>query len=143
MAQSSPALIEAENKDCRGVYTKWVLHLTEDGVCAHAFAAPIQTPPRADDRKMFIAYMLSASNHTISSHRTAKTIPSPSLLYEALSNTRLNNIANFLPCRFHRRASLGVHEGDCEIYKKNAMKQLGSRQWPGTWPAIQLMLRVQ
>ena len=62
MAQSSPALTDAEKRDRRAVYTKWVLHLTDEAVWAHGFATWHETALTADDGKMFIAYMLSEEN---------------------------------------------------------------------------------
>ena len=56
MAQSSPALADAEKRDRRAVYTK------EGSVWAHGFTTSHETALTAADGKMFIAYMLSEEN---------------------------------------------------------------------------------
>ena len=57
IAQSSPASTESENTDCRAIYTKWLSHLTEEDVWAHACTASLQKVPTSDDGKMSIDYM--------------------------------------------------------------------------------------
>ena len=75
IAQSSPASMESENTDCRAIYTKWLSHLTEEGVWAHACTASLETVPTADDGKMFIDYM--AGNRKFGAKDTKSTTSSP------------------------------------------------------------------